>query len=30
MVNSRSFFIKIRPDKEAGVATFIPNPELQA
>lgn len=28
MVNSRSFFIKIRPDKEAGVAYLYPEPRI--
>lgn len=28
MVNSRSFFIKIRPDKEAGVAYLYPEPRV--
>lgn len=29
MVNSRAFFIKIRPDKEAGVARLYPEPRIQ-
>lgn len=28
MVNSRSFFIRIRPDKEAGVAYLYPEPRI--
>lgn len=29
MVNSRSFFIKIRPDKEKGVANLFPEPRIE-